>query len=709
MSALFKALNESQKQAVAHVDGPMVVFAGAGSGKTRIITSRIAYLVEKGVRPWQILAVTFTNKAAHEMRTRVERLNVDANQAAIATFHSICARWLREFALELGFTSDFTIYDDSDASSALKKVVKELFPNVELAPLLADYKYFIHSAKINGLFAHEIESAASQMHVPDGGIEVYRQYQEYLAKCNAMDFGDLILNALLLLRRNTKVRNILQKRYRYVLVDEFQDTNQSQMELLKHLCSDHSNLFVVGDDDQSIYSWRGARPAHILNFERLYPGSQRVTMAENYRSRSNIVEAASQVISRNTSRAPKKLFSNLEAGDPIDYRLESDAQMEAWWVVDRIKKELVKFHYSDFAIFYRTNAQSRLLEEALRRERIPYQIFGAVKFYDRLEIKDLIAYFRLFQNEDDDISLKRIINVPNRGIGQKAVAEIEQEAKKRNQSMLKTVNQLIEERTSRLSTKLSVFSTIFYTAKEQILKASVDEAVGVLVDLIDYREYLQRKYSDQFGDKIENIHELSNALSTFARSNPEASLFDWLQSVSLFRDEQTDSVEQGVAMMTLHMAKGLEFERVFIAGVEEGLIPHRNNSDDKALLEEERRLLYVGMTRAKQKLSLVSAYQRTIYNKHQMNEPSRFIDEIPDELLNSTGLDVIAKPECDGELVYDFGLAETEVGIGQPVRHPSYGRGIIETLEDTLTRKKAVVRFFDFGLRKVAVSQLELA
>jgi len=717
VSSILEGLSPVQRQAATHKDGPLVVFAGAGSGKTRIITTRIAYLIEQGVRPWEILAVTFTNKAAAEMRQRIQRLTFDGQRCHIATFHSACARWLREFAEHLGFTSDFSIYDDSDSTSALKKVIKSLTVEAELGPLVVEMRAFIHSAKTNGLFPSDLAqlSPALRDQIPDGGEEIYRRYQETLAASNAMDFGDLIMNVLLLLRRNTQVRGVLQSRYAYLMVDEFQDTNKSQLELVRTLCERHRNLFVVGDDDQSIYSWRGATPENILGFEKMYADAQRVTMAQNYRSAANIVAAASGLIGHNTHRAAKQLFSEVPEGEPISYRLESDGEMEAWHVIETVKRELTRFHYSDFAIFYRTNSQSRLLEEALRRENIPYKVFGTVRFYDRLEVKDILAYFRLVVNPNDDVSLRRIINVPARAIGKKAMQDIEAHAERLGLSLMATIKELGSSDGGRLGTKLSVVVTTLETISQQLQKAPLAECVSLLLEMIDYKSYLQKKFPDQFLDKNENIHELSTAIANFSQRNPTSSLADWLQMVTLDREEEEEGTMGGVSLMTLHTSKGLEFKRVFIVGVEEGLIPHRNSTDDPALLEEERRLFYVGMTRAREKLSLISARERTTFNQRSVNEPSQFLREIPERYLQCDSIATqerfigAAKSFDPGEISYEYAeLDESMLTAGSKVRHPTYGMGIIEGLEKQFNNTKAVVRFNDFGLRKVSVSQLEL-
>ncbi len=708
-SELLDNLSEVQRQAALHTKGPLVVFAGAGSGKTRIITTRIACLIEQGVSPWQILAVTFTNKAADEMRQRARKLCFEASRSHIGTFHSICARWLREFSEEIGFKTDFIIYDDSDSDSALKKIIKEVLPDLDLAQALPGIKFFIRHAKLHGVLPADAESrlSATGYKIPPGGVAVYKRYQEFLASCNAMDFGDLILNNLLLFRRNKKVREIIQQRYQYVLVDEFQDTNPAQLELVKLICEKNRNLFVVGDDDQSIYSWRGANPSNIVDFDKIYPDTKKYTLAENFRSTRNIVAAASEMIAHNKYRHPKKLFSNIPDGDPIFFKVEADGMMEAFGVVDDIKKDLLNYDYSDIAIFYRTNSQSRLFEEALRGENIPYRLYGAVKFYDRQEVKDIIAYIRLLVNEDDDISLKRVINLPTRGIGQKAISDLEQVARECSLSMMKALRKIVDSNSSKLVKKFSVFLSIFERIKSEYLSGDLFNLVPVILDAIDYKDYLAKKFPDKLEDKTGNIHELTQALSDYAHNSPDASLSDWLQMITLVREgEDSEEETVGVSLMTLHVAKGLEFKSVYVVGVEDGLIPHRNNLEDNSLLEEERRLFYVGMTRAREKLTLYCASERMIYNQHYANEPSQFLKCIPSKYLDWEAPTINTSDEVIYE--YDQSIGDSDVvSIGSRVKHPTYGAGVLEGIEDNFGKSKAIVRFFEFGRRKVSVSQID--
>lgn len=733
---LLKGLNDVQRRAVMHRDGPAVVFSGAGSGKTKIITTRIAYLIESGVPASEILAVTFTNKAAAEMRGRVEALLPRGRFALISTFHSACARWLREFADELGFTSNFTIYDDSDSTAALKAVAKDLSIEVDVSSLIADWRRFIDRSKMNALLPSDVERLQAQMShlIPLGGLAIYRKYQEYLAACNAMDFGDLILNTLLLLRRNDRVREVMQSRYRYILVDEYQDTNRTQLELISSLASKYQNLFVVGDDDQSIYSWRGATPGNILDFDVIYPTAQKITLEQNYRCTGNIVDAANAMVTNNKKRAEKRLWTDNAPGDLISFRLDYDGEAEARWVIDTIRRESrSRYPLSDTAIFYRTNSQSRLIEEALRMENIPYTIYGGVRFYDRMEVKDVLAYFRLLVNENDDVSFRRVVNVPLRKIGPKALEAVEHKAALAGIPLMHVVRQMIESNDSSLNERVRGFYETVQRLRAAQAGAPLGSSLEHFLQATDYISYLQKKFpSDEAMDKIENIHELGAAMADFERRQEGATLALWLQSVSL--SSEVEDATGGVAMMTLHSAKGLEFPRVYIVGLEEGLLPHGSNLEDDDLLEEERRLFYVGMTRAKVRLSLSCAYRRRMYDRYVSNRPSRFLKEIPTQYLDtdSTQWSAIASASSSREqsnqvhrhseatrrensapamatamqkkaIVSDSRPPSPakSVSVGAAVFHPTYGKGIVEAIEQDFAEVKVVVNFSDHGRRKV--------
>ncbi len=723
-SNLLSLLNPNQREAATHRDGPAVVFAGAGSGKTRIITTRIAWLVDQGVSPWQILALTFTNKAAAEMRERVLKLCPVADKALISTFHSACARWLREFAPELGFTSDFTIYDDTDQNSVIKKIMKQANIQLDKDTSAAEFRQAINEAKTLGLFPQDRDTHKNAFRgfMPVGGVEVYAAYQEALALANAMDFGDLIMNMLLLLRTNDRVRRLMQERYRYVLVDEYQDTNQPQIELLKLLAAKNHNLFVVGDDDQSIYSWRGAVPANIIDFNKEYPSVRVCKLEQNYRCTGTIVNAAAAVVANNKKRADKTLRTENPKGDLIDFRYETDAEFEAWWVADTIKSERSLYPYESVAVFYRTNSQSRVLEDALRKEKIPYKIYGTVRFYDRVEVKDILAYIKILVNPRDDVSFLRALNIPSRGLGDSAEAAITGRARDKSITAFEAARELAHEGVPRLSNKLESFVSLIDSWRDRLPLMVLPEFLEGLIEGVKYFQYLAKKYPDQSEDKQDNVMELVSAIVEFVENNPGTTLGDWLQDIMLASDSEGDA--DGVTMMTLHMAKGLEFDRVYLVGLEDGLLPHFNSCADKMALEEERRLLYVGMTRAKKKLSLTAAYMRRTWGQVQCHDVSRFLGEIPPHFVNILTPPGGAMPEDLGQdkqpstgddgHYYDYddhssdgsSAVDEMLEPGSIVKHPTYGTGTVEQIETNFGRPKVLVRFRDIGVRRVEAHHL---
>lgn len=696
-------LNETQQEAVQHRDGQAVVFAGAGSGKTRIITARIAALIDQGVAPWHILAVTFTNRAANEMRERVEHLSPQARKSLIATFHSACARWLREFAGELGLPNNFLIYDQKDSNTALKTVLNSLNIPLDDDNSVASYQWTIAQAKINGIFADEHDKVAH--HYPkliaSGGLNIYRAYQDYLRSCNAVDFGDLILDVVFLLQRNDMVRESLQNRCRYILVDEYQDINQCQFELIQLLAAKHRNLFVVGDDDQSIYSWRGASPHKILQFQDVYPQAKKIILNRNYRSSATIINAAGALIARNSERVEKEIWTANDAGSLIEFKSEADAEMEAHAIVDSIISEQDKFSLREVAIFYRTNSQSRLLEDTLRRQSVSYQIYGSLRFYDRVEIKDIIAWLRLVVNESDDASFRRIINAPRSGIGQRSVEIIEQHAVSAGRSLLQQTRCMVQENFPKLAGKLRQFVTTFDTLQQTLRSSELASTLHIFLQTVAYLEHLDKKYRDQATEKKENVMELDTALRDFASRYPEATLDDWLQSVVLVGDELHQSGES-VSLMTLHAAKGLEFDRVYISGVEEGLIPHRNSVSSRAELEEERRLLYVGMTRAKQKLTLTCAARRRVFQSWTDSTPSRFMGDIPSECLQSEHTPAYPpRAAAQREQVQ-------RLSVGMQIVHPTYGMGHVTSIEKSFDTIDVLVNFNEFGMIRVKSHHLRI-
>ncbi len=713
IETLLSTLNEPQKQAVLHTNGPLVVFAGAGSGKTRVITSRISYLLMQQVSPHSILAVTFTNKAAKEMRERVERFSPEARFVLISTFHSACVRWLREFAHLMGYTSQFTIYDESDANSAINRIMKELLIK-DQDHSAREYRHAIKQVKNKGLNPSEVhEQSRDQAGMfPEHGMEVYRRYQELLATSNSMDFDDLLMNMITLLTTQPQVREQLRKRYRYILVDEYQDTNPAQFKLISLLVNEQQNLFVVGDDDQSIYSWRGADPANILGFQDIFPGAQQIYLEQNYRSSSTIIQAASALILNNQARAKKHLWTANQAGAPIEFHLEYEGEMEAWWVAEKIHKERNVFEYPHVAIFYRTNAQSRLLEDSLRKQGIPYRLYGAVKFYDRAEIKDIVAYFRLLANENDDVAFKRVTQVPTRGLGEQAVAKLESFCLENHCSLMVAARACAKMNLPRVSNKWMEFVTLMDRLQTTCLEGPLSNVVEYFLQAVDYKSYLIKKFPEKMEEKLENIYELGSALALYEEQQENATLVGWLQDISLLESEKNsedDASIPSIALMTLHSAKGLEFKRVYIVGVEDGLIPHTNSLEDPLKIEEERRLFYVGITRAREKLTLSAARKRKVFNKWSSHAPSRFLTELPESLVT---MDPFAKRLLNRmggnqEEAQEPAPAKGEtMESGQMIYHPTFGKGKIMQIEDHWGLRQARVEFYDFGTRTVSLEHL---
>lgn len=658
-------LSPPQLEAVHHRNGPVVVFSGAGSGKTRVIVSRIARLIDSHhVHPRSICALTFTNKAALEMRERAQRLTPKARYCLISTFHSASARWLREYGSHIGFDSTFSILSSQESDVLLKQILKALdaeFRN--LSPEehedylsatgdslgLKKHRHFIQKLKMQALTPEIPYTKVYCLEFgPAFAFKVYENYQRMLRRTNSMDFADLLLNTLTLLKSNPQVKQALQERYHYFLVDEYQDVNPTQFELISHLVPPPHNLMVVGDDDQSIYSWRGADPKNIVNFKQSYPSTKVIHLEQNYRSTGNIIAAAGHLISHNKIRVNKKLWTQNHPGDHIDHYLVRNGAAEARKICELIRVELHEFDLSQIAIFYRTNAQSREIEDAFIKQQIPYKIYGSLRFYDRLEIRDMLAYMRLAVNPKDDAAFLRIIKAPSRKIGPKKVEELSGIGADLQLSLYETLQYLAVHKESRakISSRLSTIvgdeaiplSKLFGHLRETDLR----ETVSTILRHVPYQAHLKKHHFDSYSDKLENLDELSAAMSAYYEHDRSRQLSDWVQDISLVGSEQEDV--SGVSLMTLHAAKGLEFPRVYMIGCDEGLLPHKkvlappSKKDDpeaklKHSLEEERRLMYVGMTRAKIKLSLISASERRSFYDWQHYRPSRFLKEIPEELL----------------------------------------------------------------------------
>lgn len=643
--SIYDTLNEPQREAVLHTDGPLLILAGAGSGKTRVLTHRIAYLIdERGVNPWNILAITFTNKAAGEMRQRVDSLvNFGAESIWVSTFHSACVRILRRFIDRLGYDNRFTIYDTDDQKTLMKEVCRK----VDI-----DTKVY----KERNLLA-AVSSAKNEMILPDefelnaGGdfgqlkiAKVYREYEAQLKANNALDFDDLLVKTVQLLETQPDVLEYYQERFRYIMVDEYQDTNTVQFRLVRLLAGKYRNLCVVGDDDQSIYKFRGANIRNILDFEHEFPDAHVVRLEQNYRSTGNILNAANGVIRNNRNRKEKTLWTDNGNGEKIQLRQFDTAFDEAEYIAEDIKKEVQEgASYNDSAVLYRTNAQSRLFEEKFIAMNIPYKIVGGINFYARREIKDLLAYLKTVDNGQDDLAVRRIINVPKRGIGLTTINRIQESADERGIGFYEALlaPELIPG-VGRSASKLDSFAALIEYFKGQTEKESITDLLREIIEKTGYVESLEAEDKVEAESRIENIDELVNKAAAYEEDcqdrGEEASLSGFLEEVALVADiDSLDEDQDYVVLMTLHSAKGLEFPHVYLAGMEDGLFPSYMTitSDDNEDLEEERRLCYVGITRAEEKLTLTCARRRMVRGETQFNKMSRFIKEIPMELIDT--------------------------------------------------------------------------
>ncbi|WP_417334138.1 ATP-dependent helicase [Gordonibacter urolithinfaciens] len=662
-----ETLNGPQREAVVTIDGPLLVLAGAGSGKTRVLTYRIANLIENhGVAPWEILAITFTNKAAAEMRERLNGLvGPRCRGMWVSTFHSMCVRILRADAEKLGFTRNFTIYDVDDQKRLYKEIMAELDIDPKRFPANALMNR-IYTAKNELVVPGDFEKQASD---PVGKVaaRVYARLQERLRAANAFDFDDLLLYAYLLLKNHVDVRAAYQQRFRYLMVDEYQDTNHAQYAITQLLAEGHKNIMVVGDDDQSIYSWRGADLRNILEFEQDYPNAHVVKLEQNYRSVGNVLAAANAVIANNQHRKQKKLFTASEDGEKINVYLASDERDEGRWIAGEIEKQRsAGLSYNQVAVFYRTNAQSRMLEDMLLRAGVPYRIVGGTRFFDRAEIRDVMAYLTLIVNPADDIAAKRVVNVPRRGIGKTTIERIEQFGREMDMPFIEAAELAIVDPELRASTRQSVASFVGLINEARTYGGDLRKVIEAVIDKSGLIGALQAENTDEARGRIENIQEFLGVVDEFvdthddedadyaaptAEGNDEAadaaparvlrgdSLADFIEWVRLRTDLDTVAEDgNAVTLMTVHSSKGLEFDCVFVAGMEETLFPHMNSVGDAASVEEERRLAYVAITRARKRLFLTCASQRQIFGQTSANPVSRFIQEIPAELRQSSGV-----------------------------------------------------------------------
>ncbi|MBY9077321.1 DNA helicase PcrA [Paenibacillus sp. HN-1] len=636
-------LNPPQRQAVEATEGPLLIMAGAGSGKTRVLTHRIAWLISnRKAPPWAILAITFTNKAAREMQERVSRLvGPDGRDIWVSTFHSMCVRILRKDIERIGFTSNFSILDSTDQLSVIRACMKEL--NIDTKKFEPKAVQSMISTAKNELVTPQQYEMKIGDYLEGLVSKVYKLYQKKLKSNNSLDFDDLIMTTIQLFKEVPEVLDFYQRKFRYIHVDEYQDTNRAQYMLCRMLADSHHNICVVGDSDQSIYRWRGADITNILNFEEDYPEAKVILLEQNYRSTKNILNAANGVIALNSGRKPKKLWTDSDEGPKIKvYRADSEHD-EGYFVTGEISKNVKQGKsYQDHAILYRTNAQSRVIEEILIKSDIPYQIVGGIKFYDRKEIKDLLAYLRLLSNPDDDISLTRIINVPKRGLGDTTVSKLSDAAAARGVSIyqvLETVDDLGF--AGRTRNALVEFYDMILALHRMVEFLSVTELTEKVLEMSQYKLELQKENTIESRSRLENIDEFLSVTMEFEKNNEDKSLVSFLTDLALIADidSMNDSEEDrsdAVVLMTMHSAKGLEFPTVFIVGMEEGVFPHSRAFQDNDELEEERRLAYVGITRAEKQLFLSCARMRTLFGRTTQNPPSRFLEEIPEELKEDT-------------------------------------------------------------------------
>lgn len=629
-------LNPQQRQAAETLEGPVLILAGAGSGKTRALTCRVANLMDHGVPAWNILALTFTNKAAREMKERIAGLVGDsAEDAWISTFHSTCARMLRRDIEKLGYSRSFVIYDDDDQKTVLKEILKRLNIDEKFLPI-RELSAKISDAKNKLMGPDEWFQTSEKDYRCQMIHNVYLEYETRLKGNNALDFDDLLVKTLELLADHPPVLESYRKRFRYVMVDEYQDTNYAQYMMIKLLTDESRNLCVVGDDDQSIYGWRGADIRNILDFEKDYPDATVIKLEQNYRSTANILDAANQVIAHNAGRKEKALWTERGEGDPIRLFAAGDERDEAAWVADRIRQMNKQGEpFGNTAVLYRTNAQSRVLEEMLMRSSIPYKVFGGQKFYDRKEVRDVVAYLRVMVNPADDISLRRIINVPKRAIGDSTVQELMQHAMENDMPLYSALSDLPESLSSRPRKCVTDFFTLMTMLMAMKDAMPVSEFVPMLVEKTGLLEQYKKEDTDEARSRVENIQEFLGAVQEYCKMTENPTLEDYLENVSLVTDlDQAEDQGRGyVTLMTLHSAKGLEFPNVFMTGLEEGIFPSARSLMDDSRMEEERRLCYVGITRAQKRLFISRAKQRMLYNQVNHNNPSRFLDEIPARLL----------------------------------------------------------------------------
>ena len=733
---LMQGLNEPQRRAVACLQGPLLIVAGAGSGKTRVLTFRIANLLEHGVPPYRILAITFTNKAAREMRERVDALIGDAAQDVwLSTFHSFCARFLRMELEHYGrYAKNFVIYDAADSKGLIRECLKELnIDEKHTAP--GAVQAHISDAK-NRLLDVAAFTAQATDFFAEQVAKIYALYQSKLQENNALDFDDLLMLTVELLTKNEELRTKYQKKFQYILVDEYQDTNGAQYAITKLLAAEHRNICVVGDADQSIYGWRGADMRNIMNFEKDYPEATVILLEQNYRSTKNILAAANAVIENNLTRKKKELWTDNPTGDRITIYEGATEKNEASYIVREVERLHTMFHvkYGDIAVLYRTNAQSRNIEEAFYATGVPYAMVGSVRFYDRREIKDIIAYLRVIYNPRDTLSLLRIINVPRRGLGPTAIARMMETAEEYRISLFEVITDaqllsMIPKLSAKVKLALEEFAAMVFTFMGQLGTRPIHEIVEDVIETSGYAAALEEEKKEDNRDRLENLREFISVAKNFddGAAEGENGLADFLAQIALISDvDQTEQSDGTVTLMTFHAAKGLEFPAVFMAGMEEGLFPHSRTLLDDTEIEEERRTCYVGITRAERRLYLTYARQRTIYGRTEMSRPSRFLAEIPEALVEHKeadffgGTDLRAPSNIWGErstrterkrympppqhTAADGSVIRPDVSAafqaGDAVRHSKWGDGRIVAISGSGEDAELSIAFPGEGIKK---------
>lgn len=716
-------LNERQREAVLHKDGPLLVLAGAGSGKTSVLTTSIAYKIkEESVDPRNILAITFTNKAANEMKDRVGvLLDMDISYLWIGTFHSICARILRMNIDKIGYSKNFTIYDSQDQRTLIRDIIKDLGYKDEINPRLA--QSIISNAKNKSIDPEEFLKLNFYMQNADEIAEIYKRYEKKKFEYNALDFDDLIEKVLELFAKDKETLRYYQDKFDYVFVDEFQDTNNSQYELIRFIAGDNSNIVAVGDADQSIYSFRGADIRNILNFEKDFSNTKIIKLEQNYRSTSKILNTANELISNNLERKEKNLWTENNDGSDVVYKETSVESEESKFIIDTIKQLLADgYKESDIVVLYRTNAQSRPFEEGFLKNLIDYKVVGGLKFYDRKEIKDIIAYLNILVNSKDDVSLKRIINEPKRGIGEKSIEQLETIALSHGISMLDLITDpnfslLLTDRLKTLANKF------FEPLKDIFVNVDNYQIVDLINELLDktgYLRNLEKSHLVEDRARIDNINEFISSAADYQEANPEDTLRDYLENLSLLSEiDKTENSNESVSLMTMHQAKGLEFPVVFIVGLDEGLFPSKRSLDE-GNLEEERRLFYVGITRAEEKLYMTSSQVRRNYGKVSYYKPSRFIDEIKNLIHKEENKEYINynsrayeksmnedyMREKARQSVLDlkkksFKKDDSTYKVGDSVEHSKWGRGLVVQVKESPDGNELVIAFDKKGLKKL--------